>query len=110
MGSFAAAERDLRRAMELAPTALHAHTLGAARYALGDFAAAAEAEAQSVALEPGTTRYRWALVGSLRKLGRDTEAREHALTILAQEPSAAAHRERFERLFQGSSPGSIEHQ
>lgn len=100
-GALTAAEEDLGRALELSPTALYAHGLGAARYALGSFAGAAEAEARSVAQEPGNTRYRWALVGSLRKLGREGEARAEAETILAQEPGVAAHRERFDRLFGG---------
>ncbi len=79
--------------------ALYAHALGAARYARGDFNGAAEAEALSIALEPSIARYRWALVGSLRKLGRDREARQQAEAIVASEPQVAAHRARFERLF-----------
>jgi hypothetical protein len=48
-------------------------------------------------------RYRWALVLSLRKLGRDGEARRHTEEILARAPEDAAHRERFARLFPGSA-------
>jgi Flp pilus assembly protein TadD len=75
------------------------HCLGAALYACGDVAAAAEVEARSVELEPGNARYRWALVISLRKLGRAREAQAQAERILALEPAVAAHRARFERLF-----------
>ncbi len=65
----------------------------------GDVAGAAESELRSVALEPGNARYRWALVTSLRQLGRDAEARLHAEEILTGEPASTAHRERFARLF-----------
>lgn len=98
-GKLTEAERDLQRAMDLHATALYAHSLGAARYGLGNLAGAAEAEAVSVALEPENPRYRWALIGSLLKLQRDAEAREHAQTILEQEPEIAAHRARFDRVF-----------
>ncbi len=102
-GAPAEAERYLRGALDGTPpareAALYAHALGAARYARGDFAGAADAEARSVALEPENNSYRWALVGSLRKLGRHQEAREHAEAILAREPKAAGHLERFARLF-----------
>jgi hypothetical protein len=63
-GDPSAAERDLASALDgdlpAADAALYAHGLGAARYARGDFAAAAEAEARSVALAPDNPRYRWA--------------------------------------------------
>ena len=85
--------------MELDPTALHAHCLGATLHARGDVAGAAELEARSVKLEPSNARYRWALIMSLRKLGRDGEAREQAELILETEPGVAAHRERFARFF-----------
>jgi Flp pilus assembly protein TadD len=98
-GRIDASERDLRRAMELDPTALHAHCLGAALHARGDVAGAAQFEARSVELEPWNARYRWALIMSLRKLGRDGEAREQAELILEMEPGVAAHRERFARFF-----------
>jgi tetratricopeptide (TPR) repeat protein len=102
-GEASAAEPDLLAALgaELpgAEAALYAHGLGAARYARGDFAGAAEAETRSVTLAPENTRYRWALVGSLRKLGRHRDARAHAESILAREPDAAEHRARFARLF-----------
>jgi tetratricopeptide (TPR) repeat protein len=108
-GDAAGAEADLTGALAVKlpdhEAALHAHGLGAARYARGDFAGAAEAEARSVELAPENARYRWALVGSLRKLGRVREAREHAEAILAREPEAASHRERFARLF-GAEEGS----
>jgi tetratricopeptide (TPR) repeat protein len=103
LGKPAEAARDLLVAFEVSPTAFHAHALGAARYASGDMAGAAEAEARSVELDPGTARYRWALVLSLRRLGRDGEARRHAEEILSREPESAAHRERFARLFPGPS-------
>jgi Flp pilus assembly protein TadD len=98
---FKEAVRDLDLAFDVAPTAFHAHALGAARYALGDIAGAAEVEARSVELEPANARYRWALVISLHKLGRDAEARTHAEEILAREPKNTAHRDRFARLFGG---------
>jgi tetratricopeptide (TPR) repeat protein len=102
-GDPSAAEPDLLATIdgELpdAEAALYAHGLGAARYARGDFAGAAEAEARSVALAPENARYRWALVGSLRRLGRHAEARAHAEAILEREPDVAPHRERFARLF-----------
>lgn len=87
--------------MELHPTALSAHGLGAVLYASGDVEAAAEVELRSVQMEPANTRYRWALVASLRKLGREKEAREHAARTLEIEPDVPAHRERFGRLFGG---------
>jgi tetratricopeptide (TPR) repeat protein len=103
LGDPSAAEPYLRAALDGdlpdQEVALYAHALGAARYARGDFAGAAEAEARSVTLAPDNTRYRWALVGSLRKLGRHREAREHAEAILTREPDVAEHRARFARLF-----------
>jgi tetratricopeptide (TPR) repeat protein len=99
-GNLVQARLDLRRAMELQPNAFHAHSLGAALYACNDVAGAAEAEERSVALAPSNARYRWALVLSLRKLGRSGEAREHAERILQMGPrAAAAYRERIARLF-----------
>jgi Flp pilus assembly protein TadD len=98
-GRLDLAEADLRRAMALQSNAFHAHCLGAALYARGDAAGAAEVEARSVAMEPRNTRYRWALVMSLRRLGRAREARAQAEEILALEPAVPAHRERFARLF-----------
>jgi tetratricopeptide (TPR) repeat protein len=98
-GSLEQARDDLRRAMDLHESAFHAHALGAVLYARGEVAAAAEAEERSVDLEPGNTRYRWALIMSLRKLGRDREARDHALWILDSAADPTAHRERFARLF-----------
>jgi tetratricopeptide (TPR) repeat protein len=100
-GAPAEAEIDLRRAVHLCPTsALYAHSLGVASFALGDFEAAAESEASSVELDPTNTRYRWALVKSLLRLGRGDEAREHAEAVLAQEPGVAEHRARFAELFE----------
>lgn len=98
-GDARAAIAALRTADTAYPSAAHAHALGAALWAAGDIAAAVEAEARSVVLEPRNARYRWALVTSLRKLGRDAEAREHAESIVAAGPEDAAHRERFRRLF-----------
>lgn len=55
----------------------------------------------SVELAPSNARYRWALVLSLKKLGRAAEAREHAERLLQIGPDiAAAYRERIERLYQ----------
>ncbi len=99
LGEHADAVRRLEMAFAMEPSAPHAHALGAARYAAGDIAGAAEVELRSVTLEPDDARYRWALVTSLRKLGRDAEARLHTEEILAGEPASAAHRERFARLF-----------
>ena len=102
-GDPSTAEPDLLAALDGGlpdpEVALYAHGLGAARYARSNFAGAAEAEARSVALAPESTRYRWALVGSLRKLGRHRQARKHAEAILEREPDVAEHRERFVRLF-----------
>jgi tetratricopeptide (TPR) repeat protein len=102
-GDLVRAEADLRRALALCPAsdhevALYAHALGAALYAKGDIDGAVAAEESSVRFQPDNARYRWALVGSLRKLGRYGKAREHAETILARE-SDAVHCERFTRLF-----------
>jgi tetratricopeptide (TPR) repeat protein len=97
------AEKDLSLAFKLAPTAFHAHALGAARYALGELQQAAEIEQRSVELDPACSRYRWALVVSLLALGRDDEARAHAQEILAREPGDGAHRERFARLFDAAA-------
>ncbi len=105
-GAPAEAEPDLRRAMTLCVDPLYAHGLGAALYALGDVAGAAEAEACALELAPSNTRYRWAFIGSLRKLGRDHEALEQARAILALEPSSPAHLARFARLFGGAEPGA----
>jgi tetratricopeptide (TPR) repeat protein len=103
LGDPSAAEPDLRAALDGdlpdPEVALYAHGLGAARYSRGDFAGAAEAEIRSVTLAPENARYRWALVGNLRKLGRHREAREHAEAILAREPDVAEHRARRARLF-----------
>jgi tetratricopeptide (TPR) repeat protein len=98
-GAFAEAERHLATAMDLAPTALYAHTLGAARYALGDIVGAAQAEQASIDLDPNEPRYRWALIGSLRKLGRHDEAKAHADEILNRWPDDTAHRDKFTKLF-----------
>lgn len=102
-GDPSAAEPDLLAALDgklpRPDAALYAHGLGAARYARNDFAGAAEAEIRSATLAPENTRYRWALVGSLRKLGRHQEALKYAKEILAREPDVAEHRKRFARLF-----------
>lgn len=102
-GELAEAELDLRRAMSLHPTALYAHCHGAVLYALGDFEGAAKAEARSVKLCPTNTRYRWALIGSLRKLGCHAEALAHAETIVAMEPSNSTHLDKLAIL---SSPST----
>lgn len=98
-GCLADAVLDLRRALELEPTAAHAHALGAALYARGDLRAAAEAETRSLALPGACARHRWALVITLLKLGRREQARTHAQAIVDAEPDVAAHRERLARLF-----------
>ncbi len=97
-GDPAGAAVDLRRAMALRPCAAHAHAFGAALYALGDFKGAAGAEAWSVKSSPANTRYRWALVGSLRRLGLDSEALAQAERIIALEPDNASHREKLAAL------------
>jgi tetratricopeptide (TPR) repeat protein len=94
-GALAEAERDLRRAIDLHPSALYAHCHGAALYALGDTEGAAVAEARSVELCPTNARYRWALVGSLRKLGRHAEALAHAEAIVAMEPGNSSHMDKL---------------
>lgn len=98
LGEPAQAASDLRRAMDLHPCGLYAHILGAALYSLGDFEAAAEAEARSVELAPNIARYRWALVGTLRKLGREHAAQTHAELIVAMEPDNVSHKERLAAL------------
>lgn len=98
-GALAEAERDLQRAMELCPTALAAHALGAAQTSLGDMEGAAQAEARSIELDPGCARFRWALVITLRKLGRHAEAREQAARILERWPESPEHQRRFTQLF-----------
>jgi tetratricopeptide (TPR) repeat protein len=98
-GALAEAAEDLRRALDLYPTAFAAHALGAALYARGDAQGAAEAEALSVELEPENLRYRWALVLSLRKLGREGEARTHGEQILQMAPGAPVHQQRFAQIF-----------
>jgi tetratricopeptide (TPR) repeat protein len=94
-GEPAKAARDLRRAMELHPIALYTHSMGAALYALGDFEGAAGADARAVELSPTNIRYRWALVESLRQLGREREALAQGEAIIALEPEVASHRERL---------------
>jgi Flp pilus assembly protein TadD len=98
-GDLAAAERDLRDALALHPTAAYAHALGAALYRRGDIAGAAGVEARSVELAPDDPRHRWALIVSLLRLGRDDEAQDHAIEILRRAPDDPAHRARFARLF-----------
>lgn len=95
LGQPEQAAADLRRAMDLRPYGLYAHLLGAAMYSLGDFEAAAEAEKRSVELAPHVARYRWALVATLRRLGRDADSLEQAEAIIAMEPEDASHREKL---------------
>lgn len=102
-GALTEAKEHLGRALSLHPSAFHAHSLGAALYALGDMRGAQEVEARSVELEPTETRYRWALIMTLRKLGREDEAREHAREILRISPGEPSHKERFARLFGAGS-------
>lgn len=109
-GMPAEAERDLCEAMGLHATALYAHCLGAALHALGDFKRAAEAEARSVELSPTNTRYRWALVQSLRKLGRDREALAQAEQIVAMDPSNTSHRKNLAVLSRRKEQGREEEQ
>lgn len=98
-GDFTSAERDLRCAFDLDPTAAHAHALGAALYALGKVQAAADIEARSLTLPGALPRHRWALVVSLLQLGRRAEARAHADAIVAADPDSPSHRDRRNRLF-----------
>lgn len=98
-GDVAAAQHALRAAVALHPAAASCHALGAALYALDDVAGAAEWEARAVELDPHDSRFRWALVVSLRRLGRHAEAIEHARALLRDEPDDPAHRARFARLF-----------
>jgi tetratricopeptide (TPR) repeat protein len=95
-GDLDVAVSDLRAALALHMTAAHAHLLGAALYAAGDLAGAAEAEAQSVAIDATTPRYRWALIVSLHRLGNHAAARDHADVLLRAAP---AYRARVDRLF-----------
>lgn len=109
-GEPAAAARHLRAAVSAAvspaasgaPAALYAHLLGDALEQTGDLAGASAAHDTAATLEPGEARYRWALVRTLRALGRDGEARANAEAIVARVPEDAAHRARFERLFGGT--------
>lgn len=101
-GQLAAAEVDLRRAVEFEESADHLAGLGAVLHARGDAEAASRCEARAVELEPMQTQHRWALIGSLLTLGRVDAAREHAQQILRQEPDDRSHRARFARMFGGS--------
>ncbi|WP_434417700.1 hypothetical protein [Nannocystis pusilla] len=97
-GDLALAEHDLRRAVDLEPTAAHLHALAAAVYARGDLAGAAALEARAVELEPTSARYRWDLVVSLHRLGRRDEALFHARELEVMEagdPNGRARRVRL---------------
>lgn len=94
------AERALRLALTVRPTAAAAHALGSALYRQGNTAGAAEFESLSVERAPNDPRYRWALVISLVRLGRLAEAREHADIVLRQDQR---YRERCDRLFAAPS-------
>jgi tetratricopeptide (TPR) repeat protein len=99
-GKIEQAEHDLRHAVDVQPSAFHAHCLGAVLYTRGDLAGAARSEERSVELEPSNAGYRWALSLSLRKLGRADEARRQAEQILELGPeAAAAYRQRIARTF-----------
>ncbi|MCY1054403.1 hypothetical protein [Nannocystis sp. SCPEA4] len=98
-GEPAAAVGVLQEAFELDRTAARAHALGAALYGCGDVEAAAKYEARSVELAPEVPRYTWALVGSLLRLGRAEEARQHALVLLTRLRDDSAQREKFARVF-----------
>src|SRR5262249_12498714 len=92
------AAKDLRRALEYAVDASYLHALGAALYALGDFAGAEDVERRSVELAPKSARYRWAYAPTLVELGRMAEARVHAEAALALAPDDAALRARVTRV------------
>lgn len=68
-------------------------------FSQSDAPAALRDAERAVEIDPSNMRYRWALVASLKKLGRDAEARGHAEQILKREPDVAAHRARFTKLF-----------
>ncbi|MCY1070358.1 hypothetical protein OV090_36785 [Nannocystis sp. RBIL2] len=101
-GDLALAEHDLRRAVDLEPTAAHLHALAAAVYARGDLAGAAALEARAVELEPTSARYRWDLVVSLHRLGRRDEALFHARKLEAMEAGDPNGRARRIRLLGGA--------
>ncbi len=50
--------------------------------------------AHAVPLEPESTRYRWALIGILRKLDRDAQVRPHTWSILKRASEVGAYGER----------------
>lgn len=100
-GDLALAERDLRRAFELAPTAAHAHALAAVHYARGELDSAAALEGRAVELEPASACYRWDLVISLIRLGRRDEALLHARKVLAVESFDPTRRARLQALLGG---------
>jgi len=88
LGQYAAGEREIRRALRIAPNRADVHLqLGLALYKRATYSPAALAFRRTLELDPDSSNARILLGETLCHLGETSEAIEHLERVVAGEPS-----------------------